>query len=318
MSADASSAIIRTNATKKAPRNKPQGDRALTVYNAEMTHCYTVPQDRVAFVPSPISKDRQLSLCPEYTESATCPRGESCTGVHANVDGLEKLAIHINFAWKDAESVSYARLTPGETLSILAPNNRPPMEQLASELILVTKGSLSHQQDPSSVPPPRPLSHCAHYYFNRVCNRGEQCSFIHAVNIDATSVHGQLAMAPQVVHRSTKSTTSTTPPSTDDAIATCSSLSGADAKQQCFVPVAASEQCSESGYTSDDSSCSGKTLGPLSEASSTAQSPAASMKLSDATTTLSPRRIYKVCGNRVLIFSQHNKDVVAFRHNPYY
>lgn len=157
MSADASSAIIRTNATKKAPRNKPQGDRALTVYNAEMTHCYTVPQDRVAFVPSPISKDRQLSLCPEYTESATCPRGESCTGVHANVDGLEKLAIHINFAWKDAESVSYARLTPGETLSILAPNNRPPMEQLASELILVTKGSLSHQQDPSSVPPPRPF-----------------------------------------------------------------------------------------------------------------------------------------------------------------
>ncbi|CUF36667.1 Hypothetical protein, putative, partial [Bodo saltans] len=268
---------------KKASRNKLQqnaAERALTVYDTEMTHCFTVPQDRIAFAPTPANKDRQLCLCPQYSNSGFCPQGEACTEVHANVEGLEKMTIHINYAWKSAESVSYARLNPGETLSVLAPNNRPPLETLESELVLVTKGSLSRQQDPAANPPARPLSHCAHYYFNRICNRGEQCSFIHAVNIDPSSEEGQRAAAPQVVHRSTKAANS---PSGDESTGGCSQSSNPSSasdvhisgKQCCLLPTSAAESlCSESGYTSDSSTCSGKTVGPISEASAV-QSPAA-------------------------------------------
>eukprot|EP00331_Platyophrya_macrostoma_P030333 CAMPEP_0176446468 /NCGR_PEP_ID=MMETSP0127-20121128/24348_1 /TAXON_ID=938130 /ORGANISM="Platyophrya macrostoma, Strain WH" /LENGTH=258 /DNA_ID=CAMNT_0017832517 /DNA_START=74 /DNA_END=852 /DNA_ORIENTATION=- len=58
-----------------------------------------------------------------------------------------------------------------------ASGGRDPDEQ-----ILVTQGALN--EDPAA----GPLSHCAHYYFNRMCNRGERCNFIHAVHVDPTIV----------------------------------------------------------------------------------------------------------------------------------
>lgn len=327
----------RSKATK-ASRNKTQdfSDRALTVYDAEMKHCFTVPQDRVVQTPNPMPKDRQLCLCTVFTECGECPRGESCTSVHANVDGLEKLAIHINFAWKNAASVSYARLAPGDTLTVLAPNNRPPLEQLPSEFVLVTKGSLASRQQSvdAANPPARPLSHCAHYYFNRVCNRGELCSFIHSVNIDSSAEEGQRASAPQVVHRSTKSATpasSSISPSNSDAHQTSKNAATSDKSLEACTKQCVPE-CSEGGYTSDDSACSGQTAveaNGKSQAALTTVSPTLGSSSLDSSSTASRsgsttpvvfrgrQQIYEVCANRILILSPANKEVVAFRHNPY-
>ena len=76
---------------------------------------------------------------------------------------------------------------------MLAPNQRAPMEGVRSEYVLVTKGSASAESGSGA------MSHCAHYYFNRVCNRGPACQFIHRVHIDPTAKPNQRAPAPRAV-----------------------------------------------------------------------------------------------------------------------
>jgi hypothetical protein len=320
--------------SSKSNRNKSQvndTNRPITAYDPEMEHCYTIPLDRIISMPASLPKDRQICICMQYAETGACPRGEQCTGLHANVDGLEKTTIHINYAWHTAESVSYARLCPGETLTVLAPNNRPPLDQLASELVLVTKGSLVRQQATcDSTSPARPLSHCAHYYFNRICNRGEQCSFIHAVNIDTNAEDGQRAPAPLVVHRSAKAA----PSALSANIVQASNPAFIASEQSTADSKAYSAECSEGGYISDDSACSGQTVPTLCEKAPSPKSPV--LQEMDGTSSRShsgstspcamataaasvTKQSYEVRANRVLIFSpKNNKEVVAFRHNPYF
>jgi hypothetical protein len=84
---------------------------------------------------------------------------------------------HLNIAWATLEEVPYARLAPGRSIVVFAPNVRSPAEVLPSERIIATRSTRRLPLDYA------PLAHCAHYHYNRRCNRGSQCGFVHAVRL---------------------------------------------------------------------------------------------------------------------------------------
>merc|ERR1719502_2133010 len=47
----------------------------------------------------------------------------------------------------------------------------------------------------------RPLTHCAHYYYNRTCNLGAECQFVHAVFVDPDAKDHQRAPVPAQLGR---------------------------------------------------------------------------------------------------------------------
>eukprot|EP00331_Platyophrya_macrostoma_P002412 CAMPEP_0176415608 /NCGR_PEP_ID=MMETSP0127-20121128/5899_1 /TAXON_ID=938130 /ORGANISM="Platyophrya macrostoma, Strain WH" /LENGTH=337 /DNA_ID=CAMNT_0017795619 /DNA_START=148 /DNA_END=1161 /DNA_ORIENTATION=+ len=96
---------------------------------------------------------------------------------------------HTKLVFRSESSCIYPRLPRGFRLRVSAPNNRQPIDEIPSEALLVTRGALgawqdltSQQCEPSA--PHRSLSHCAHYFFNHICRRGEQCGFVHALVVN--------------------------------------------------------------------------------------------------------------------------------------
>ena len=145
-------------------------------------------------MPPPKLEISRLVLCKNFNPRAadtSCSMGARCKFVHADLRGTtpERHQIHVNYAWRSLDLVAYERLPAGEVLRVSAPNNRQPITDICSEQILVTRGSL--QRHHSS----KPLSHCAHFFFNRACHRGESCNFIHAVHLDETAKDFQRAPA---------------------------------------------------------------------------------------------------------------------------
>jgi hypothetical protein len=59
-------------------------------------------------------------------------------------------------------------------LRVAPPNSNVATDDVPSHLALKTRALQSSR---------RVISHCAHYYFNRVCNRGSECYFIHAISL---------------------------------------------------------------------------------------------------------------------------------------
>ena len=88
-------------------------------------------------------------------------------------------ASHVNYAYSSVDEVVYPRLQPGKMFQVSQPNTRSPCEPIPSEMILLTRGAI--QLPPGDTPT---LSHCAHYYVNKVCSRGDRCGFVHYVRID--------------------------------------------------------------------------------------------------------------------------------------
>jgi hypothetical protein len=202
----------------------------LEVYDPDFLHVVFVPIEKVVHTPPKSMGVTRLVLCRNYDEenADACIKGPACKFVHANVEGCRKQPIHVNYAWRSMEAVTYPRLPPGETLSVLAPNERPPVDEVPSERILVTRGSASRRDGN------RTLSHCAHYYFNRMCNRGERCNFVHAVHIQPNATAWQRAPAPTAVaplHRPPKGQQAATPPE-GDRQTTTNSAGGATTPQQ--------------------------------------------------------------------------------------
>eukprot|EP01084_Bolivina_argentea_P063023 115129_1 len=69
----------------------------------------------------------------------------------------------------------------------MAPNNRAPSQLVPSEMVIVTRGALQRHSGKG------PLSHCAHYFYNRMCNRGDRCGFLHCAFIDENASDFQRA-----------------------------------------------------------------------------------------------------------------------------
>lgn len=155
---------------------------SLEVVDHELKYVKEVPTHLIRHTPPARLNVARLVFCRNYRpmEAGSCGMGDGCKFVHADVDPetLESHPIHVKYAWRSEELCIYPRLAAGEVLRVTAPNNRPPIEEIASERILVTRGALGEDGAAG------PLSHCAHYYFNRMCTRGSDCCFVHVALVD--------------------------------------------------------------------------------------------------------------------------------------
>jgi hypothetical protein len=151
---------------------------------------YHLPAERVHQLPHRVQTMEKLVLCPSYdpaSPTGSCKMGARCRLVHGDTRNLEPSTVHVNYAWRTLDDVTIPRYPAGETLHVAAPNSRNATDVMDSGCVLATQALQSKR---------RPLTHCAHYYFNRQCNLGAECRFIHAVFIDSTAASLRRAPAP--------------------------------------------------------------------------------------------------------------------------
>ena len=179
----------------KAP-SPPNPEKTIQqVYAPGFTHVINVRQSLVSHIPSASLNVTRLVLCTNYdpAEPATsCKMGSLCKFVHADARGAKQHEIHVNYAWRCVEDVEYERFAPGKVLEVVAPNGKSIGDVMDSQMALKTKALTSKR---------RPLSHCAHYYFNRTCHLGADCQFIHAVFIDPNAKDHARAPVPAQLGR---------------------------------------------------------------------------------------------------------------------
>jgi hypothetical protein len=163
------------------------------VYDPNFRSVLTIPRDFIVHLPPSSFNISRLVLCRNYTEFDHCAKAHNCKFVHADISHKDvKIApIHVNYAWRSEDLCTYPRLEAGATIRVLEPNGRPPTELIPSNRLLVTRGAMAAMENPGQA-----SSHCAHYHYNRICNRGETCSFIHCVHVDPTASDLQKAPAP--------------------------------------------------------------------------------------------------------------------------
>lgn len=163
----------------------------VSVYDSDFETLLSIPASQVLHRPNPALGVSRLVLCRKFNleNPQSCSKGEMCKFVHADIRKASRCSIHVNYAWRSLALCTYPRLPAGDEVTVLAPNERSPSEVIPSERILVTRGSTNWREHTA------PLSHCAHYYFNRMCNRGKRCNFIHAVHVDP-NVQGDFKHAP--------------------------------------------------------------------------------------------------------------------------
>jgi hypothetical protein len=151
-----------------------------------------VPFGAVYSMPPGVTKwtfPSDIILCPAFkpADASSCPLGQRCAFVHADPMLVVPHTIHVNYAWRSLDDVTYERNAPGALLVVSSPNSSGPGDVMDSGMTLRTKALSSRR---------RPLSHCAHYYFNRTCNLGAECRFVHAVFIDLQAKEHQRTPAP--------------------------------------------------------------------------------------------------------------------------
>jgi hypothetical protein len=152
---------------------------------------YNIPTARVIQAPERLLPLESLVLCPAFDPAfpslTECPLGAACRHVHADVTGLPLIEVHVNYAWRSLEDVAYPRHEAGTVVQVAPPNTHRTIDAIDTGLMLRTHALSA---------PRRPLSHCAHYYFNRECNLGCECRFVHAVFIDSATRPCRLRRAP--------------------------------------------------------------------------------------------------------------------------
>ncbi|ESL06137.1 hypothetical protein TRSC58_06194 [Trypanosoma rangeli SC58] len=168
--------------SKQSASNKTGGD-FLDVFDCDFKTLYLMPSHLVVHTPPARLNISRLVRCRSYKpdEWGSCSKEENCRFVHANVDysTLESKPIHVNYIWRDEGHCIYERLPPGDVLEVYSRNKNKKPDLIPSERILVTRRALLYRKDTT-----RSLSHCVHYYCDRICNRGKNCDFIHAVYVD--------------------------------------------------------------------------------------------------------------------------------------
>ncbi|KEG07993.1 zinc finger protein family memeber [Trypanosoma grayi] len=178
------------------------------VFDPNFKYMYMVPSHLVVHTPPARLNISRLVACRNYVpgKEGSCTKEERCRFVHADVDfeTLEAQPIHVNYIWRHEDLCTYDRLPPGDVLEVVSRSGSHKVDLIPSERILVTRRALACRDANAW-----PLSHCVHYYCNRMCNRGENCNFIHAVYVDPNS-RGDFKRAPvQPMPRVNTSTQST-------------------------------------------------------------------------------------------------------------
>jgi hypothetical protein len=165
-------------------------NNSVAVYAPGFKFVLHIPAEKVHHMPPTALNVTRLVLCANYDArhaQTSCPMGNRCKFVHADVQRVDKHAIHVNYAWRALTNVTYERYPAGQVLHVAPPNSKVPTDIMDADMALKTRALTSKR---------RPLSHCAHYYFNRTCNLGAECQFIHAIFIDPTAKDHQRAPVP--------------------------------------------------------------------------------------------------------------------------
>ncbi|EAN78651.1 zinc finger protein family member, putative [Trypanosoma equiperdum] len=166
----------------------------MEVFDPNFKYLYLVPAHFVLHVPPARLNISRLVICRNYRSGVpnSCAKEESCRFVHADVDysTLEAHPIHVNYIWRHEDHCTYERLPAGDVLEVCSQENPQEHELISSELVLVTRGSVAHHNAL-----PHSLMRCPLYTTNRMCSRGERCSFIHTLCVDPTVV-GDFKRAP--------------------------------------------------------------------------------------------------------------------------
>lgn len=165
----------------------------LEVYSPGFRGLLVVPSRDVLHTPPSHLNVTRLVLCANFDAADpvnSCKMGNRCKFVHADVARATHHEVHVNYAWRSVEDVTYERFS-GEALEVAPPNGTVANVTIPAAYVLKTNALNSTR---------RPLSHCAHYYYNRACNRGPSCNFIHAVYIDPTARDHQRAPVPSQIH----------------------------------------------------------------------------------------------------------------------
>ncbi len=164
----------------------PSQRTALPVYSKSLSEVIIVPSERVHHAP-PVnrSQDNFAVLCDDFDPDLplSCSAGNTCKYVHADIHDLKRSCVHVNYAWPSLAHVTYERYSANRTLHVTSPNARCVVDTMHASFALKTRGLETSNK----------LTHCAHYYYNRVCHLGPECQFIHAVFIDPEAQPGQLA-----------------------------------------------------------------------------------------------------------------------------
>jgi hypothetical protein len=169
------------------------------VYTPDLGAIMAVPIPFVVQCPPQSARVTRLVACKHYhPERNACTKGRRCKYLHVNFDAippdtLVSHPVHVNYAWKVLTDCHYERHPPGGHMLVGGPNSDHNATSVSSEQIIKTSGSMVFLHDPSATGVPR---HCAHYHFNRICNRGPLCSFIHVVHVDPAARTFQKAPAP--------------------------------------------------------------------------------------------------------------------------
>jgi hypothetical protein len=163
-------------------------ERRLEVFDSTGKFMHIVPQSAVThLLPETAENVSRLIICRNYQpgKPESCHAGSRCKFVHVDcalTDLEAPVAVHGKYCWHHQDDCIYPRLPAGEVLRVSAPNNRMPFDYIPSDCVLATRGALNRHTHSGQ------LSHCAHYAFNKLCKRGADCHFIHAVVVDAQNV----------------------------------------------------------------------------------------------------------------------------------
>jgi len=137
---------------------------------------------------APGSTRRAASLV-ESIESTSLVGGSSNVETTASGTVIPKQHVitapptsHVNYLYTSLNDVVYERFEAGKVFAVALPKSKNASHRIASECLLKTK-ALEAQR--------HVLTHCAHYYFNRICNRGDDCCFVHAISVPDIRVWGK-------------------------------------------------------------------------------------------------------------------------------
>jgi len=183
-------------AVENRPFIAPTENATQLVYTPNFSTVLSIPTMDVLQLPHPSHDVRRYVLCDTFDPArpeSSCRMGRRCKFVHANTARARHHQVHVNYAWRQAEDVVYPRFEAGVVYRVASPNSNVTTDLISSELMLKTRvlESARHM-----------LSHCAHYYYNRTCNLGADCHFVHAVYIDRNAKDHQRAPVPTQMGRS--------------------------------------------------------------------------------------------------------------------
>jgi len=116
---------------------------------------------------------------PEQETVVCCDKSISIKSDEKKTKNARRAA-HVNYTWRSLADITNPTLGPGKTINVHHPDGSDAIQVLQSETLLCTRGAEAALADGNV----QPAKLCVHFVYNRICQRGARCSFIHVVRVD--------------------------------------------------------------------------------------------------------------------------------------